>query len=240
MRTDMSIILSHLSKSYGPQKVLDDVSFSIRPGETVSFLGPNGAGKSTCMRIITGGLAPDGGTAAICGYDLARSPLEAKRCTGYLPENNPLYPEMYVREYLELTAHLYRLPDVRSLVGRTAEQVGLTQVLGKTIGTLSKGYRQRVGLAQALLHDPQVLILDEPFSGLDPNQLDEIHSLIRELGREKVILFSSHSLSEVTELCSRTLILSRGKIVADAPVAELTEDRSLEELFKELTHESNR
>lgn len=234
----MSIILSNLSKSYGAQKVLHEISFSIGAGETVSFLGPNGAGKSTCMKILTGGLAPDGGTAAICGYDITARPLDAKRCTGYLPENNPLYPEMYVREYLEFTARLYRLPDARARVARTAERVGLTQAMGKLIGTLSKGYRQRVGLAQALLHDPQVLILDEPFSGLDPNQLDEIHSLVRELGKEKAILFSSHTLSEVTQLCSRTLILNRGKIVADAPVAELTGGRKLEELFKELTHEN--
>lgn len=234
----MSIVLSNISKSYGQQKILHELSFAIRPGETVSFLGPNGAGKSTCMKIITGGIMPENGEVSICGYDIRTQPIDAKRCMGYLPENNPLYPEMYVREYLEYTAHLYKLRNIRPLVDDTAEKVGLTDVLGKPIRTLSKGYRQRVGLAQTLLHNPQVLILDEPFSGLDPNQLDEIHSLVKELGKEKAILFSSHTLSEAAELCQRTIIINQGKIVADSPVAELTKEKSLDEIFKELTHEN--
>lgn len=235
----MSIQLSNISSYYGKQKVLHEVALEVRQGEIVSFLGPNGAGKSTCMKIMTGWLTPGSGEVFICGHNLLWEPLKAKRCMGYLPENNPLYPEMHVKEYLEYVAHLYRLRNVPVLVNEMMERVRLTEVYNKTIGTLSKGYRQRVGLAQAMLHNPEVLILDEPFTGLDPNQLSEIHSLVRELGKEKAILFSSHTLSEVTELCERTIILNKGKIVADASIAGLTGGKTLDDIFKELTHESN-
>lgn len=235
----MSIHLTNLSKCYGRQDVLHGVSFTIQRGETVGFLGPNGAGKSTCMKIMTGWLAADSGNIEICGHNILTEPLEAKRRMGYLPENNPLYPEMYVREYLGYVGHLYRLENIRGRVNEMAERLSLTEVLGRTIGTLSKGYRQRVGLAQALLHNPDVLILDEPFSGLDPNQLSQIYSLVRELGKEKAILFSSHTLSEASELCRRTIIINQGRIVTDSSLAELTKDKTLDQIFKELTDESN-
>lgn len=236
----MSICVSHIEKSYGGKKVLHDLSFRIKKGEIASFLGPNGAGKSTCMRILTGGLAADRGEVYMGDFNIRTRPLEAKRLTGYLPENNPLYPEMYVREYLEYVARLYALPDARSATARQIERLNLTEVAGKTIGTLSKGYRQRVGLAQALIHDPQILILDEPFSGLDPNQLEEVHTLVKELSAEKAILFSSHSLQEVNELGGRVLILNRGKLATDSDLEELTRTKTLEEVFKELTDENSR
>ena len=231
----MSIKLSNISKSYGNIEVLHHVSFEVRPGEIAAFLGPNGAGKSTCMKIITGWLTDYTGTVTVCGHDISKDPIAAKRCIGYLPENNPLYPEMYVREYLEYVGQLYRVANLHGLVDEMIERVKLEEVCGKTIGTLSKGFRQRVGLAQALLHNPEVLILDEPSSGLDPNQLGEIHSLIKELGKEKTILFSSHSLQEIADLCERTLIIHKGEIVADARMSELTKEEPLEDIFKRLT-----
>ncbi|BEH00118.1 ATP-binding cassette domain-containing protein [Bacteroides sedimenti] len=231
----MSIRLFNISKSYGKQEVLHRISFEAHPGEITAFLGPNGAGKSTCMKIITGWLTDYSGTVTVCGYDISKDPIGAKRCMGYLPENNPLYLEMYVREYLEYVGQLYRIANLHGMVDEIIEKVKLEEVSGKTIGTLSKGFRQRVGLAQALLHDPQVLILDEPTSGLDPNQLGEIHSLIRELGKEKTILLSSHSLQEVKELCDHIVIINQGRIVADGQITELTKDESLENIFKRVT-----
>lgn len=231
----MSIKLSHIYKSYGKHEVLRDIGFEVRRGETTSFLGINGAGKSTCMKIITGGLIPDAGKVFIDGHDLQEEPLVAKRLMGYLPENNPLYPEMYVKEYLQYVAGLYCTADINLRVCTVMERTGLTTVYKNTIGTLSKGYRQRVGLAQALLHNPPVLVLDEPFSGLDPNQLEEMHTLIKELEQDKAILFSSHSLPEVKDLCKHILILHNGEIAADATIEELTQEMSLEEKFKELT-----
>ena len=231
----MSIKLTNISKLYGNSEVLHNVSFEVRPGEIAAFLGPNGAGKSTCMKIITGWLTDFTGNVTVCGYDIRKDPIGAKRCIGYLPENNPLYPEMYVREYLEYVGQIYRVANLHGLVDEMIERVKLQEVRGKTIGTLSKGFRQRVGLAQALLHNPEVLILDEPFSGLDPNQLSEIHSLIKELGKEKTILFSSHSLQEVTDLCEHAIIINKGAIVADAQMSELTKEESLEDIFKRLT-----
>ncbi len=231
----MSIKLSNISKSYGNQEVLHNISFEVCPGEIAAFLGPNGAGKSTCMRIITGWLTDYAGTATICGHSISEDPIAAKRCIGYLPENNPLYPEMYVREYLRYVGQLYQVPNLNGKVDEMIERVKLREVCGKTIGTLSKGFRQRVGLAQALIHDPQVLILDEPSSGLDPNQLTEIHSLIKELGKEKTILFSSHSLQEVSDLCEQAVIIHKGVIVANTQISELTKEESLESIFKKLT-----
>lgn len=231
----MSISLSNVSKSYGNQEVLHQINFDVHPGQITAFLGPNGAGKSTCMKIITGWLTNYTGTVTVCGTDIKTDSIGAKRHIGYLPENNPLYPEMYVREYLEYVGQLYKISNLHGLIDEMIEKVKLEEVRGKIIGTLSKGFKQRVGLAQALLHNPKVLILDEPSSGLDPNQLEEIHSLIKELGKEKTILFSSHSLQEVTTLCNRALIIHQGSIVADATMNELTQHESLDELFKKLT-----
>jgi len=231
----MSIRLTNISKSFGNTEVLHNVSFEIHPGEIAAFLGPNGAGKSTCMKIITGWLTDFTGDVTVCGYDIRKDPIGAKRCIGYLPENNPLYLEMYVREYLEYVGQIYRVANLHGLVSEMIERVKLGEVRGKTIGTLSKGFRQRVGLAQALLHNPDVLILDEPSSGLDPNQLTEIHSLIKELGKEKTILFSSHSLQEVTDLCEHAIIINKGMIVADAAISDLTKEESLDDIFKRLT-----
>jgi len=188
----------------------------------VAFLGPNGAGKSTTMKIITGLLAADEGTAKVCGIDVTTDPMAVKRLIGYLPENNPLYPDMYVREYLEFAAGFYAFEgNVRQRIDQLVEQTGLTQEQTKKIGQLSKGYRQRVGLAQALMHDPEVLILDEPTTGLDPNQLVEIRSFIRELGREKTVILSTHILQEAAAMCERTIIINEGKIVADGQTEAL-------------------
>lgn len=218
----MSIQVEHLSKVYGAQKALDDVSFSIPKGEIVGFLGPNGAGKSTTMKILTGYLPSTSGTARISGIDLDRSPLEAKRKTGYLPESNPLYPDMYVRESLLFAAGAYGIRHPRGRVEEMIRLTGLAPESTKKIGALSKGYRQRVGLAQALLHDPEVLILDEPTSGLDPNQLDEIRQLIRRMGTDKTVLFSTHIMQEVQALCDRVIIIHQGKIVRDDRLDRLT------------------
>lgn len=231
----MYLKVSAVCKLYGKKEVLRGIGFDIPRGQIVGFLGRNGAGKSTCMKIITGGLLPDGGSVEVGGFDVWKHPLEARRCMGYLPENNPLYPEMYVCEYLQYVAGLYRLPDIRGTVDRWMERIGLTEVCGKTIATLSKGYRQRVGLAQALLHDPEVLVLDEPFTGMDPSQLSEMYALMRELGQDKAVLFSSHVLQEAACLCDRVLVLHDGRLKADASLDELTREVTLEEKFKELT-----
>lgn len=212
----MSIQLNNISKSYGDRQVLHSVCFDIPKGEVVAFLGPNGAGKSTTMKIITGLLAAEEGTARVCGVDVSVDPMAVKRLIGYLPENNPLYPEMYVREYLEFAAGFYKFEgNIRQRIDQLIEQTGLAQEQTKKIGQLSKGYRQRVGLAQALMHDPEVLILDEPTTGLDPNQLVEIRNFIRELGREKTVILSTHILQEAAAMCERTIIINEGRIVAD-------------------------
>lgn len=192
----------------------------------MGFLGPNGAGKTTTMKILTGYLTPDGGSAEVCGFDVIRQPMEVKRRIGYLPEHNPLYPDMYVREYLLHVAGIYRLANRKTRVQEIIEKTGLLPECHKRIGELSKGYRQRVGLAQALVHDPEVLILDEPTSGLDPNQINEIRELIRETGREKTLLFSTHIMQEVEALCDRVIIINKGQIVADQPSAALRNYRS--------------
>ncbi len=218
----MSVIVEHVSKRYGAQLALDNVSFHVGEGEVVALLGPNGAGKSTMMKIIACYLPQTEGSVRVCGYDVATRPLEVKKHIGYLPENNPLYLDMYVREYLGFVAGLHKLgKKVKQRVDEMIGLCGLTPEAHKTIGKLSKGYRQRVGIAQALIHDPGVLILDEPTSGLDPNQLAEIRQLIREIGTRKTVILSTHILQEVEAVCNRVMIISKGRIVADAPTAEV-------------------
>ena len=219
----MSVVVSGLTKVYGEQHAVDNLSFSLKPGEIVGFLGPNGAGKSTTMKMVTGYLQPTGGTATVAGHDAATRPLDVRRLLGYLPESNPLYYDMYVREYLRFSAGLHGIRGAAARK-RVEEMIGLTGLgkeAHKTIGALSKGYKQRVGLAQALLHDPQVLILDEPTSGLDPNQILEIRELISRVGQQKTVLLSTHIMQEVQALCGRVLIISAGKLVADSSVADL-------------------
>lgn len=230
----MSIEVSHLQKLYGQQKAVNDISFSVQKGEIVGFLGPNGAGKSTTMKIITGYLQPDGGEVKVCGTDVLANPMETKKKIGYLPESNPLYYDMYVREYLDFVADVHHIPGKKEAIERAIEQVGLTRESSKKIGQLSKGYKQRVGLAAALLHDPEVLILDEPTTGLDPNQIIEIREVIRELGKNKTVLFSTHILQEVEAICNRVVIINKGVIVADDALASLVQQQSTNELVLEL------
>lgn len=218
----MSIVAKEVTRLYGAQKALDQVSFSVRQGEVVALLGPNGAGKSTMMKILTCYLPQTNGQVSVGGFDVVTQPLEVRRRVGYLPEHNPLYLEMYVREYLEFVAGIHKLgKDSRKRVKEMIGMTGLDLEAGKKIGALSKGYRQRVGLAQALIHDPGVLILDEPTSGLDPNQLEEIRHLIRNIGKEKTVLLSTHIMQEVEAVCERVIIINRGKLVADAPTHQV-------------------
>jgi ABC-2 type transport system ATP-binding protein len=217
----MSIEVKDLVKVYGEQKAVDSISFTVGKGEIVGFLGPNGAGKSTTMKILTGYLGQDGGDAYVCGIPVRQHPLETKKKIGYLPEANPLYPEMYVREYLAFIADIHHIPAKRQRIETVIALVGLTVESKKKLGQLSKGYKQRVGLAAALLHEPEVLILDEPTSGLDPNQIIEIRDVIRQLGKDKTILFSSHILQEVEALCDRVVIINKGRLVADSPLSQL-------------------
>ena len=212
----MSIEISHISRSFGEQAVLRDISFRIGEGEVVGFLGPNGAGKTTTMRILAGALDYPNGSAKICSVEVADNPLETKKNVGYLPEQNPLYTDMYVREYLNFVAETYRLGhDKEKRIEELIDLVGLRPEIRKKIGQLSKGYRQRVGLAQALIHNPKVLILDEPTTGLDPNQLVEIRNLIKEIGKNRTVLFSTHILQEIEAVCNRVIIINKGEIVAD-------------------------
>jgi ABC-2 type transport system ATP-binding protein len=211
----MSITVSNITKYYGRQKALNNVSFQIKSGEVVGFLGPNGAGKSTMMKIITGFLPPTEGYLEVCGHNVSENSLEFRRKVGYLPENNPLYPDMYITEYLMFVAELYKLDRARLRVEEVIEMTGLGPERHKKTAALSKGYRQRVGLAQALLPDPEVLILDEPTSGLDPNQISGVRDLISDLGRSKTILLSTHIMQEVKALCERVIIINQGQIVAD-------------------------
>lgn len=242
----MSIKVSGVTKLYGEQRALDDVSFMVNTGEVVGFIGPNGAGKSTMMKIITGYIPQSKGDVWVNDLNIMEDPLEIRRMIGYLPENNPLYVEMYVKEYLTMVANLYktkgktakgqRTSRNRKAVGEMIEQVGLGPEQHKKIGALSKGYRQRVGLAQALIHDPSVLILDEPTSGLDPNQIIEIRNFIHSLGKKKTILLSTHIMQEVEAICDRVVIINLGKIVADESTSELRKrESSLEKVFQKLT-----
>lgn len=215
----MSITVTDITKMYGTQKALDTISFSLQKGEIVGFLGPNGAGKSTLMKILTTYLAPSEGTATVNEFDTASDVQNVRKSVGYLPEHNPLYLEMYVREYLQFNASVYKTTKQR--IEEVIELTGLTPEAHKKISQLSKGYRQRVGLANALLHDPEVLILDEPTTGLDPNQLLEIRSLVKNIGKTKTILMSTHIMQEVEAICDRVIIINKGKIVADKKINEL-------------------
>ena len=217
----MSLRVNNLVKIYGEQKAVNNVSFTVNKGEIVGFLGPNGAGKSTTMKMITGYLKPDGGSALVCNINVADNPIEVKKKIGYLPEANPLYYDMYVREYLGFIAGVHRVKNIKKEVAHVIELTGLTIESSKKIGQLSKGYKQRVGLAAALIHQPEVLILDEPTSGLDPNQIIEIRNLIKQQAHDKTVLFSSHILSEVEAICSRIIIISKGSLVADDTIQNL-------------------
>jgi ABC-2 type transport system ATP-binding protein len=219
----MSIEVKQVTKVYGSQKALDHVTFTINPGEIVGLLGPNGAGKSTLMKIITCFIPPTEGEVCVCGHDIFEESLQVREKVGYLPEHNPLYLEMYVREYLEFIAGIHKLKgNVRERIEEMIELTGLTLEQKKKIGALSKGYRQRVGLAQALIHDPEVLILDEPTSGLDPNQIHEIRNLIRSVGATKTVMLSTHIMQEVEAICDRAIIIHKGQIVADDSTHNLT------------------
>ena len=219
----MSVEVKNLYKIYGNQHAVDDISFTVEQGQILGFLGPNGAGKSTTMKIATCYLPPSAGSIVVNGHDVVKEPMAVRRSVGYLPEHNPLYLDMYVHEYLDFVASVYGLKgkNAKARVQEMVELCGLTLEQGKKIGALSKGYRQRVGLAQALVHDPQVLILDEPTTGLDPNQIVEIRSLIKRIGQNKTVIFSTHIMQEVAAICDRVVIINRGKLVADSDVASL-------------------
>ena len=214
----MSIIVDQLTKVYGEQTAVNQISFSVQSGEIVGFLGPNGAGKSTTMKMLTCFIPQTSGKASVCGFDTEKNSLDVRRNVGYLPEHNPLYPEMYVKEYLEFAARLNGMKNADKRIEDMIAMTGLTLERRKKIGQLSKGYRQRVGLAQAMLHDPKVLIMDEPTSGLDPNQLAEVRSLIKNIGKEKTVILSTHIMQEVQAICSRVIIINKGIIVADDSV----------------------
>jgi ABC-2 type transport system ATP-binding protein len=234
----MSIEVKNLLKVYGEQKAVNNISFKVNKGEIVGFLGPNGAGKSTTMKIITGYLEQSSGDAYVCGMNVADKPLEAKKKIGYLPELNALYYDMYVREYLAFVAEIHEIENRKTKIENIIELTGLTVESKKKIGQLSKGYKQRVGLAAALIHDPEVLILDEPTTGLDPNQIIEIREVIKKQGKDKTVLFSSHILQEVEAICDRVIIINKGVLVADDKLSDLRKHSSssntVKVSFKEL------
>ena len=235
----MSIVVNELVKLYGSQRAVDNVTFDINNGEIVGFIGPNGAGKSTVMKIICGYISATSGTVSVNGFDVEQQSMDVRRCIGYLPEHNPLYLDMYVKESLAFTAGLYRLGGAasRQRIADVIEITGLGDEQHKRIGALSKGYRQRVGLAQALIHDPKVLVLDEPTTGLDPNQIIEIRNLISEAGKSKTVLLSTHIMQEVEAICHKAIIINKGVIVANASVNELMKqyDKTLQEVFQQVT-----
>jgi len=236
----MSITVNNLTKIYGAQKAVDDISFTVNKGEIVGFLGPNGAGKSTTMKIITGYLPASTGSAIVCGLPVIENSNETKKKIGYLPEANPLYFDMYVREYLDFVTNIHAVKNKKDKIEEVIKTVGLTVEANKKIGQLSKGYKQRVGLAAALIHDPEVLILDEPTSGLDPNQIVEIRAVIKKLGENKTVLFSSHILQEVQAICDRVIIINKGKIVADDLLDNLLGKKHFNELRLEIKEEMNK
>ncbi|WP_025143183.1 ATP-binding cassette domain-containing protein [Pedobacter jeongneungensis] len=234
----MSISVKNLSKHYDQQKAVDSISFEAKPGRILGFLGPNGAGKSTTMRMLTGYLAPTSGAAEISGRNIITQTIEAKKHIGYLPENTPLYADMYVKEFLSFVGQTYKVENLNARIDEVIKMVGLTPEQHKKIGMLSKGYRQRVGLAQAIIHNPEVLILDEPTSGLDPNQLVDIRQLIKTLGVAKTVVISTHIMQEVEAICDDIIIISKGKIVANDSLEGLKkahQQQSLEDIFRKLT-----
>ncbi|MDY4789944.1 MAG: ATP-binding cassette domain-containing protein [Bacteroidales bacterium] len=232
----MSISIQNLTKLYNEQKALDNVSLEINKGEIVGLLGPNGAGKSTMMKIITCFIPPTKGSVKVCGYDIFDNPMDVRKKIGYLPEHNPLYLDMYVREFLDFIAGVHGLgKQKKERIEQMVEMTGLTKEVNKKIGTLSKGYRQRVGIAQAMIHDPEVLILDEPTSGLDPNQLVEVRDLIKNAGKDKTVLLSTHIMQEVEAVCDRTIIINNGQVVADDNTKHLASGQSLETIFRKIT-----
>ncbi|WP_222166976.1 gliding motility-associated ABC transporter ATP-binding subunit GldA [Edaphocola aurantiacus] len=222
----MSIIVKDLTRHYGEQVAVNHISFEIGKGSIVGFLGPNGAGKSTTMKMLTTYVPPTSGTAAVCGFDIVKNVQEVRRHVGYLPESNPLYYDMYVREYLHFAAGVHQLSNKKSRVDAMIDMTGLGKEVNKKLGQLSKGYKQRVGLAQAMIHNPDVLILDEPTSGLDPNQLADIRDLIVQIGQEKTVLLSTHIMQEVEAMCSRVIIINDGKIVADDAIGTIQAHQS--------------
>ena len=233
----MSIEVKNVFKYFGEQAAVKDISFSVNKGEIVGFLGPNGAGKSTTMRMITGFLPVSSGEIHVSGLKVGTDNLKAQQKIGYLPENNPLYVDMYVKEYLEFVGRIYKVPNLKNRIKDMIDAVGLEVEQHKKIGALSKGYRQRVGLAQAIIHDPEVLILDEPTSGLDPNQLVEIRELIKTIGKEKTLMLSTHIMQEAEAICDKIVIISKGEIVTNKTTAELQKDASGEFLFVEFQQE---
>lgn len=228
----MSILVKNVTKTYKNQKALNNISFEIKKGEIVGFLGPNGAGKSTTMKILTCYIPPSKGIAEVCGLNVLEEPEEVKKKIGYLPEHNPLYLDMYVKEYLGFVANIHQLKNIPNRVNEIIDIVGLQREQNKKIGALSKGYRQRIGIAQAMIHDPEVLILDEPTSGLDPNQLDEIRNLIKRIGQEKTVLLSTHIMQEVEAICDRVIIINKGNLVADDTSEQLAEQSNKEQIVK--------
>jgi ABC-2 type transport system ATP-binding protein len=223
----MSIQVEQLTKVYDAQKALDSISFSVKPGEILGFLGPNGAGKSTTMKILTGYIPQSSGKASVCGFDVAEQSIDVRRHIGYLPELNPLYTDMYIKEYLLFAAELQGVKShAQKKVDEMIERVGLIPERSKKIGQLSKGFKQRVGLAQAMIHNPKVLILDEPTTGLDPNQVVEIRALIKEIGKDKTVILSTHIMQEVESMCNRVVIINKGRIVADDVIGKLKQGLS--------------
>ena len=232
----MSIIINKVNKFYGKQQALTDVSFSLIKGEIVGFLGPNGAGKSTLMKIITCYLEQDSGMVQVCDLNTIEQNLKVKAKIGYLPEHNPLYTDMYIKEYLTFVGRIYKVENLNNRITEIIQQTGLTAEQSKKIGELSKGFKQRVGLAAALIHNPEILILDEPTTGLDPNQLVEIRNLIKEVGKDKTVLLSTHIMQEVDKMCNRVIIINKGKIVDDQLISNYQKNNiDLEEHFRKLT-----
>tara|TARA_B100001105_G_scaffold237332_1_gene213695 strand:- start:773 stop:1474 length:702 start_codon:yes stop_codon:yes gene_type:complete len=232
----MSISINKVNKFYGKQQALADVSFTLNKGEVVGFLGPNGAGKSTLMKIITCYLQQDSGKVQVCNLDTQEQDLKVKAKIGYLPEHNPLYTDMYIKEYLSFVGQMYKVENLNNRIAEIIQQTGLTPEQSKKIGQLSKGFKQRVGLAAALIHNPEILILDEPTTGLDPNQLVEIRNLIKEVGKDKTVLLSTHIMQEVDKMCNRVVIINKGKIVDDQLISNYQKNNiDLEEHFRKLT-----
>lgn len=234
----MSLVVNQLCKNYGHQVAVNQVSFELKQGEVVGFLGPNGAGKSTTLKMIAGFLSPDTGSIQFNGIPIHQDAIEAKKIIGYLPESNALYEQLYVKEYLQFLSSVHAIENSSQRIKQLIEQTGLGLMQHKKIGSLSKGYKQRLGIAAAIIHQPKLVLLDEPTTGLDPNQLIEIRALIQSLSTEALILFSTHILQEVTAICDRVLVLHQGKLVADEPIGTLLQkhNASLEEIFKLLTH----